>query len=72
MLKASRVEFMDKPDLKLGDMISGREVTEITVYHTEFEDHSEMIVIAYSGKEAIKKWWDFPCCVTFLLPEVKP
>ena len=68
MMLAERVEFMDRPGLALGHTVSGHKIDKIEIHHEEFEDHSEMIILVYSGKTLAQKFWDFPCCVTFKLP----
>lgn len=68
MMYASKVEFTDRPAVAIGDRVSGQTVDKIEVRHEEFEDHSEMIILVYNGKTLVQKFWDFPCCITFLLP----
>ena len=68
MMLAERVEFMDRPVVALERTVLGHKIDKIEVYHSEYEDHSEMIILVYSGKTLVQKFWDFTCCVTFKLP----
>lgn len=71
MQYAEKVEFMDRPAIALGNVVSGRVVDRIEIHYEVFQDHSEMIVQVYAGKERVQTCWDMPCCVTYKLPPVE-
>ena len=66
MLYAEKVEFINRPAIVVGNSFNGFEVTKIEVYHEEYPDHSEMIVILYTGNRQLGKFWNYPCGVTYI------
>jgi len=66
MLYAEKVEFVNRPAIAVGGFFNGLEVTKIEVYHEEYPDHSEMLVIPYTGNNQLGKFWNYPCGVTYM------
>ncbi len=65
MLYANKVEFQDRPPLCVGNTLYGKVISKIEVYHDEYPDHSEMIIIPYDGNEQLGKFWNYPCAVFY-------
>lgn len=65
MLYAEIVEFIDRPAIVVGHTFNSCEVTKIEVYHEEYEDHSEMVIIPYTGNDQLGKFWNYPCGITY-------
>jgi len=65
MKEATRIEFQDRPPIYIGSEMNKHSITKIEVHHSEYEDHSEMVVLILDNDFIIAKLFQYPCIIFF-------